>query len=53
MQTRILHLSCRTLEKQRASTGGLAIGEDRETLANLRTVLDDISTGVSGALKLY
>ena len=46
MHTRILVLSSRALERQRSSTGGLAIGEDRETLANLRTVLDDISTGM-------
>jgi very-short-patch-repair endonuclease len=53
MHTRILDLSCRTLERQRASTGGLSIGEDRESLANLRTVLDDICTGmVHGELQV-
>jgi very-short-patch-repair endonuclease len=52
LHERVIDLAPRSLERRRASTGGLTSGEERETLANLRTVLNDLTTGiVDGKLK--
>jgi len=46
LHKRISELAPRALERRRAGIGGLAPGEERETLANLRTVLNDLATGM-------
>ncbi|MBB5349539.1 AAA family ATPase [Desulfoprunum benzoelyticum] len=52
LHQRIVELAPHALERRRAGVGGLASGEERETLANLRTVLNDLSTGmVAGSLQ--
>jgi len=52
LHQRIVELAPHALESRRAGVGGLASGEERESLANLRTVLNDLSTGmVAGSLQ--
>jgi very-short-patch-repair endonuclease len=46
LHERISEIAPRALERRRAGIGGLAPGEERETLANLRTVLNDLPTGM-------